>query len=220
MHNLKIDSLNKINISSIGYKSIVVLIIVLVYSCNHISFENQTEMMNYLKDQSNGFVQHKTINKVDFNLMYRPTDLMVNQEVRSNNFKSKKIVDSLRDKYSNYIYFNLSISKNNKELLSVIPRNTNEFSVLSNKLSFDMGDNVFLYTKEKDTLEMIDYIYPKMYGASNSTKMLFVFDRNDLKLNKQDLNFSIKDFGLGTGEVNFKIDYSILNNEPKLVFKL
>jgi hypothetical protein len=52
-----------------------------------------------------------------------------------------------------------------------------------------MRDKVHLYTQTKDTLEMLDYNYPRMYGMSRSTTMLFVYSRDKEHL-KKDLEVS------------------------------
>jgi hypothetical protein len=193
--------------------------VLILWSCNSKEFNNEEELLRFIKDKENGYTQHKITREVDFELMYRPTDLFAKREIESLQSESGLSIDSIRNKYNSYIYFNLSISKRNKELLSVVPKNSSEFSVLSNKLSFGMGESIFLITAAKDTLEMVDYLYPKMYGVSQSTSMLFVFDRDESKLKNQKLNFIIKDLGLDTGEVNFKVENNILNKEPRLVFK-
>src|SRR5690606_33729236 len=145
-------------------------------------------------------------------LAYRPTDLLVNQEIDSDEI-SEDMVEELRDKYKNYLYFNLSISKNNQELLSTTPKNRNEFGAMVNELAFGMRDNVNLYTKSKDTIDMIDFVYPRMYGMSRTTTIMFVFPREEEHLNEDFLNFTVEDIGLFTGEVKFKIASVIIMNE-------
>jgi len=202
----------------------LVLCFVLCFSCNNSTFKNETELLTFLKDETNGYIQHKTINGVDFSLMYRPTDLLVNQELGTSTTLSnrsdatKERIKHLRDKYSKYMYFNLSMSMNNQELLSTAPKNRNEFGAMVNQLAFGMGDKVHVFTQSKDTLELADYVYPRMYGMSRATTMMFVYPRDADKLDQDNLNFTIADLGLYTGEVKFKIPTKLLKNEPTLKF--
>ncbi|GAB1856189.1 hypothetical protein MHTCC0001_10240 [Flavobacteriaceae bacterium MHTCC 0001] len=189
--------------------------IVVISSCNQKTFNNETTLLDYIKDQKNGYTQHKTINGVDYTLMYRPTDMLVNQELGGKNTREE--VAELRDKYSKYMYFNLSMSKNNQELLSVAPNNRNEFGAMVNQLAFGMNEKVHMYTQSKDTLEMADYIYPRMYGMSRATTMMFVYPREEA-LKEDYVNFTVEDLGLYTGEVKFKITTETLKNEPRLSF--
>jgi len=193
----------------------VLLIGMLLLSCNGKVFSNEEELLEFIKDESNGYVQHKSVNGVDFTLMYRPTDLLVKQELGDSINKDK--IEQLRDTYSKYMYINLSMSKNNQELLSTAPKNRNEFGAMVNQLAFGMNKKVHLYTQNKDTLEMANFIYPRMYGMGRATTIMFVYPREKLK--EGILNFTIEDLGLYTGEVKFKIDSENIKNEPQLSFK-
>ena len=152
--------------------------------------------------------------------MYRPTDLLVKQELENTGFKHVD-VEELRTKYEKYLYFNLSMSKNGKELLSTAPKNRNEFGTMVNQLAFGMQDKVHLFTETRDTIEMADFIYPRMYGMSRATTIMFVYPREEENLAKEmDLTFTIEDLGLFTGDVKFKINTENIKHEPKLSFKI
>lgn len=192
------------------------LILWLLNSCNHKTFDTEEKLWIYLKDENNGYLQKKNINSYDFSLLYRPTDLLVKQELDS---VSEEKIKALREKYSQYMYFNLSISKNNKELLSTVPNNRNEFGAMVNQLAFGMNKKIHLLTSKKDTIEMLDFSYPRMYGMSKSTDILFVFPRDRKYLKEDSLYFIIEDLGFFTGEIKFKISNNLLIAEPKLTFK-
>jgi hypothetical protein len=108
------------------------------------------------------------------------------------------------------------MSRNEKELLSTTPKNRQEFWAMVNQLSFGMRNKVHLFTQSKDTIELLDYNYPRMYGMSQATTMLFVYPRDKKYLKEATLNFSIEDLGTYTGEVKFKIATDKINNEPSL----
>ena len=199
---------------------IVLFVFVLqFFSCNQNTFNSEAELIDYLKDEKNGYIQHKSINGYDFTLMYKPTDVLVKQELGDNGFSKDKI-KKLRAKYSKYLYFNLSMSRDNQELLSTTPKSRNEFGTMVNQLAFGMQDKVNLFTKQKDTIDLIDFIYPRMYGMSKATTIMFVYPRDEKKLKEDVLNFAIEDLGLYTGEVKFKIETENIKNEPKLLFKI
>lgn len=85
-----------------------------------------------------------------------------------------------------------------------------------NQLAFGMKDKVYMYTQSKDTLEMTDFIYPRMYGMSSATTIMFVYPRDKDALKEDYINFTIEDLGMYTGEVKFKIELKKLITEPKL----
>ncbi len=196
----------------------VIFLASLLMGCQgHKTFDNEDDLIMYIQDEQNGYTQHKTINGVEYTLLYRPTDLLVNQELGDASASAVQVQTS-REKYKNYLYFNLSMSKNNQELLSVAPKNQNEFGAMVNQLAFGMNEKVHLFTQQKDTIELADYIYPRMYGMSRATTMMFVYPRDPDNLDQDYLNFTIEDLGLYTGEVKFKIDPKTLKNEPQLKF--
>ncbi len=186
-------------------------------SCSQKSFDSEQQLLEFLQDEVNDYKQHKTVNGVDFSLMYRPTDLLVKQEIGNSSMPLDSI-NMLRDKYKHYIYFNLSMSKNGQELLSAVPKNRNEFGSMVNQLVFGMHEKIHLLTQQNDTIELVDYVYPRMYGMSKTTSMMFVYPREKQKLDTKKLQFTIEDLGLQTGEVKFTIDTDKIINEPNLKF--
>lgn len=194
----------------------LIIVAMLFIGCNQNRFSNEVALLEYVKEESNGYTQHKKVNGVDFTLMYRPTDMLVKQELTDESDKEK--LKQLRDKYSKYLYFNLSMSVNNQELLSAAPKNRNEFGQMVNQLAFGMNEKVHMYTPEKDTLEMADFIYPRMYGMGKATTIMLVYPRDEKALKNQYLNITIEDLGLYTGEVKFKVPADKLREEPELQF--
>ncbi len=192
----------------------ILFILISLSSCTQKTFNNEVTLLEFIKEDTNGYTQHKTVNGVDYTLTYRPTDLLVKQELGDN--INKKEIKALRDKYNKYLYFNLSMSQNNQELLSTAPKNRNEFGQMVNQLAFGMNEKVHVYTPSKDTLDMADFIYPRMYGMSRATTIMFVYLRDKEQLKEEHLNFTIEDLGLYTGEVKFKIPMDKITNEPQL----
>lgn len=173
-------------------------------------------MNTYIQDEDNGYNYKKTVADVDYILQYRPTDLLVKQELGDDNNPAQ--IEKLRKQYSKYMYFNLSMSKNDQELLNGVARDKAKFGQMVNDLAFGMEEKLHVYTPTKDTLALSDFIYPRMYGMSNSTSIMIVYPR-DTKYLKQDyLNFVIEDLGLDTGDIKFKLDTKALTNEPHLRF--
>ncbi|WP_010518696.1 hypothetical protein [Croceivirga radicis] len=195
---------------------LIIVAISLLAGCNTKTFETKEELWSYLKNPENGYQQAKTINGVTYSLTFKPTDLLVKQELNST--YSKEDVESLRTKYRDYLYFILSISTNNQEILSKKVSNRAEFGAMVSQLAFGMGDKVNLITFNKDTLDLLDYVYPRMYGMSNSTDLLLVYKKNDDVLSQQSLRFTLEDLGLGSGEVGFNIDPEKILQQPSLSF--
>ena len=216
MQNLKVNKIRCHLERNRRVSVAIIVLFILITGCTHKTFHTEQELWDYLKNEENGYIQHKNINGYDFTLLYKPTDLLVKQELGEETNAEK--ISALREKYSKYMYFNISMSKNNKELLSTAPKSRNEFGVMVNQLAFGMDNKVHLYTQQKDTLPLLDFVYPRMYGMSQSTDIMFVYPRNKKYLEKEFLNFTVEDLGMYTGEVKFKVLTKKINNEPKIKF--
>ena len=193
----------------------LIVLLVFISSCTQ-TFDTAEEMSAYIKDEDNGYSYKKTVADVDYVLQYRPTDLLVKQELGEG--KNPALVDKLRKQYGQYLYFNLSMSKNNQELLNGVAQDKAKFGQMVNELAFGMEEKLHLYTPTKDTLALADFIYPRMYGMSNSTSIMIVYPRDPKYLKQEYLNFVVEDLGLDTGDIKFKIDTKALTNEPQLRF--
>jgi len=191
--------------------------IVLLISCANKSFNTTEELWQYIKDPENKYLQQKKIKGIDFSLLYKPHDLLVKQELGDKNNDS--LIQKFRKKYENYLYFTLSMSKSGHELLSHVAKDRQRFGAMVNDLAFGMNQKVHVYTPAKDTLPMTDFIYPRMYGMSGNTSILFVYPKRKTDLKEKYLNFTIQDLGFYTGEVKFKVPTDIIKNEVKLKFE-
>ena len=193
------------------------ILILTAFSCTSNMFDSKTEMLAFLGAEENGFKQSKSINGVDFTLMYRPTDLMVHQDWKQS--KDLTIIPELRKKYEDYIYINLSISRNKKDILSTHIGGKNEYGQMVNTMSFSVGNSIHLIGQQsKDTLSTEDFISPRLYGLNKASSVLLIYPRTNLIDREEELVLSIEDFGLNTGNVKFKIPSSIIKDQPTLSF--
>ncbi len=201
------------NFLTIIYSSFIFICV----GCRPMSFQDETDLLTYLKNEENGYLQSKQINGVQYQLMYKPTDLLVSQELNGKK-ANQATIDSLRSKYDRYRYYNLSMSKNNKELLTNVARDRQQFGSMVNTLSFGMEQYIHLFTEKRDTIALLDYVYPRMYGMSKSTSMLLVYPKEELA-NSEQINFSIADLGFGTGEVSFNQSTELIIDQPSIHFQ-
>lgn len=191
-----------------------ILVVSFLGSCTQKTFDSKEELMAYVTDVENGYTQQKSVNGIDFSITYKPTDVMVQQMMSENPTAGE--VDSLRQKFNKYLYFNLSLSKNDQEILNGLAIDRNKFGALVNQLAFGMNEKVNLFSKTKDTIALADYIYPRMYGMGGSNSMLFVYPKDSELMNEEFFHITIEDLGVMTGEVGFKIPTNPILNQPEL----
>ncbi|WP_420603223.1 hypothetical protein [Flagellimonas sp.] len=191
--------------------------LILLIGCGQNTFDSEKELLAYIKNTDNGYRYEKVIGNVVYTLTYRPTDIIVKQELDNNH--SSTNVEDLRKKYGDYLYFNLGMKANNQELLSSRMGGRAAFGAMVNQLVFGMGEKVHLISQKRDTIPMADYIYPRTYGMSNSTNILLVYPKNKKLLSEDFFHITIEDLGLSTGEIGFKIPVKPLENEPQINFE-
>lgn len=176
-------------------------------------YDSQSDgLNNEFNNIENEFTQLKKVNGISISLIYKPTDLMVRQEIDNLKSETKINQDSIEKKYSKCLYFLLSYSKDNNELLSTIRTSRNQFNNIQNMLTFNMSDMVVLTNENNDTIPIVDYNFTRTYGLSKSTSLLFVFDRNKLIDKSDEINFKLKDIGIGVGDINFKYKANTIKN--------
>ncbi len=195
---------------SMRRSSVFLLIISCFLSCNSNYDKNYAELLKDVNNEENGYVQTKEINGVKISLAYRPTELMVSQELEQlGDIKISK--DSLKKKYNQNLYFILNYSKNNNEILSSVSESRQKFNEVQNTLTFGMQEKVALLNEKKDTIPLLDYNFPRTYGMARSTSLLFIFKREENLEKSSTLIFSVNDIGLGIGDVKFKYSTDIIN---------
>ena len=191
---------------------LMVITLFLLNSCQ--SKLTEEELKGFIKNPENGLIKEKTVNNVAFSVNYRPTTLLVAQELNRGG-KSGKEIEALHKKYEQYLYFNLNISQNNAEILSNAIANKNTYKRTLHQLLNNMSQHVCLINDKNDTLNIVDYVYPRVYGQTNSTNMMFIFNKNPWD-NTDFVKLCVNEFGLNTGTTKYKFLKKDLDNIPQL----
>jgi hypothetical protein len=171
------------------------------------------ELRSYIKDTRNGLQQSIVSRGIKVGLMYKPTDLLVSQEI-DEPVRDEGLVTSLRNKYSTYHYFILSFSKNNGEVTD----DGSDPGALIQRLAFQMSKYVNLTNSERDTVSVADFTMDRTFGLASSTNVLLAFKRNSIQEGDW-IQINIKEFGLGIGEQRFRFSVKDIVRAPKIEFK-
>lgn len=189
------------------------LALLIAVSCAGPAYVTPEELTMYFKSADHGLYQFSQVNDMKIEVTYRPTDLLVHQEL-TNTKADVAVVEKLRKKYSSYYYFILSISKNNKEALHQ-SASMGQYSELVQAMSFRMPSYVTLTTSEYDTVPVGDFMLNRTYGMSTSTDILFAFNKEKTK-NKKWVQFNLNEFGMGTGNQRFRFRIDDLEEVPRI----
>ena len=187
-----------------------VYFIIILVSCGPSSL-TEAELITYVNDKSNGLTHQKNIGEVTLQVTYRPSDLLVIQEIE--NVEDSLQVQRLREKYDQNLYFIFSMTipgndSNGSPGYVAAPKNYRQ------KLAFGMGEHIQLLTSG-ETLPMKDYVYNAGVGRTNTHSLLLVFDKNQA-LEKDRLTLQILEFGMGLGTQTFTFSSQKISATPKL----
>ncbi len=187
---------------------------IMLYGCGTPEFLTKEELQAYVMEPEHGLVQEKKVGSLKLQVIYRPTDLLVAQEMNLEQDTAQ--VKTLRKKYEKYAYFILKLSAQNKDALHQ-NKSFSEFSDLLQTLAYRMNDYVELTSSEQDTIPVGDYTYPRMYGYATSS-LLFAFSKKEFE-NDEWIQFNLKEFGLGSGIHKFRFNKEDIERVPALSFK-
>ncbi|MFZ6009497.1 MAG: hypothetical protein ACOYXT_04045 [Bacteroidota bacterium] len=197
----------------------------LVGACSTSPEVETAESLNqYIADPDHRLHQVGEIDRYYVTVTYRPADLLVYQEI-GDQPSEVNTLETLKKKYANYHYFILSLSKRDADgsreeaLHQVGDGDMDQYSELVQTLSFRMRDYVTLTTSEHDTIPVADFMLNRTYGLSESTDLLFVFNK-EKSLGKDWIQFNLNEFGLGTGNQRFRFMTKDIDQVPRLQFNV
>lgn len=194
---------------------LLIAIASVVMGCSNVIFDSPEELQTYLWNPDNGFLQEKKVNDVKYTFCYKPTDLLVSQEIMDDTPESH--ITSLRKKYKDYAYYLLSFSKAEKEVLTNSLKKREDYQRLLNTLNHHMDKYISIKNESGKTIPLLDFVHPRMYDLDGQNTILLVLEKNKIATSTE-LKFTIKDMGFSTGEVAFYFDTKMLEKEPQLNF--
>jgi len=196
---------------------IVIGISTVLLGCSTPEYLSEEALKAYVLESENGVTKKHETNGFQSIVTLRPNDLLILQETRGEVEVDSTTLKKLSNKYKDYYYFILSLSKESKEAEYQTGKGFGQFSDVVQTLSFRMADYVNLTTNTQDTIPVGDYIYPRTFGMSNASTLMFAFNK-EKTIDKEWIQFNMKEFGLGIGNQNFRFKIEDLTKVPKINF--
>jgi hypothetical protein len=183
----------------------------LLLSCNPKPLSREA-LNAYVLDVENGLRKIIEKNGVKLDLSYRPKDLVIAQEVASNDPDQWKAVSLRLDSLD---YFILRLSRNGKEIetsyAGVPAAYTSVISYLSDGIAHDIQLKV-----QGQVIPLESVAFVPSFGSSNTTSLLLIFKSN-LKTRSGDILLIFNDQKFGTGLNEFSFENQPVKNVPGLV---
>jgi hypothetical protein len=186
--------------------------LILLLSCVEKKTASTQELMNYVLNEDNGLYRKAEKNDVLIEVVYRPVDLILQQELEE--VKEGGERQRMAQKYDHLTYFIIKFSKHEKEIESAYMADDTKFIRVINYLSGPIASDIYI-RHNGDTIRALDAVYSRMFGATNATSVMLVFG-GGLRSKKGKFIFCFDDTELGLGKNEFQFDLTDIRKTPTL----
>jgi hypothetical protein len=198
------------NFTKRSYKLFGICLLLFCISCRG-PIKSREVLLDYINDPAHGLKQIREINTIKAVLTYKPWQLLT-PSMRQ--LKTSTPVSGGFN-YNNKLFFVLSLSADQKELLRQLEYG--QYSEMVQLMSFRMPDYIKVKTDLGKEYIPENCILQQTYGLANSNSLLIIFKNNELLSSKQ-LHIKIREFGLNIGNMNFVFDSDNIKNIPEIAF--
>jgi hypothetical protein len=177
---------------------------IVLASCNR-PIKSKASLTTYLNDSKHGLTQAHEVNKIKAAVTFMPWQVIASKTKQ----KDTSAVKVLKSKY----YFVLGLSANGKELLRQLP--FAQYSEMVQVLAFRLRPYVRIVRDDGKVIGAEDCLFQQTYGMGSENEVLLVFNRSELK-NTNEMDLKINEFGLNTGNLDYKISTKDINQMPNI----
>ncbi len=190
---------------------IIFLLPGLFIGCNTKSLD-KTEYVKWVQDKENGLHKIKTIEKITFDVQYKPYDFILLKELRGN---SDSIQFNLRKRdLEGLEYFDLKLSLENQDLLKHGVTSPQEYQERLYYFSFDFQNDIQLFQGDTSYSCKL-FHFERSYNLTTDKSFVLGFDK-PVKGYQEDMVLRIDSRMLGVGTINIKFNKEDLQRIPEL----
>lgn len=172
--------------------------------------------MDFINEIDNGLIKEYNANEVKVKVYFKPSDLMISQELGGNTVSAESTLNALKKKYQQYYYFNIELSMDKTETGSDI-----ENKKKLQHITFGMQNNVILITSNNDTIVPTDYIAPPAYGNTGNTSFLYAFENKKIiESNPEIIQMVFKNSLNNNEKMEFAFEFAKIKKIPSLKIEL
>ncbi len=173
-------------------------------SCNK-EAQSVQELIDYCNQPANGLRSNYVEDEYRFEVIYRPVEIIVLQEVKSLSLMGQQI-DSVRQLFNGIDYFLLRMQKKGTEVETSFARDPIRFGEVNTYLATKVGRDIKL-VHAGDTILTKATIHTRTFGSSQSTDLLIAFESSlKSKSGEFEVLFDDKIFGTGLHAFDFEIN--------------
>ncbi len=168
------------------------------------------ELLRYIQEPANGLARKEEQGVLCASLTYRPSDLLVWQELGNTPEISDSLLKNARERYDAYWYFVLSLSQDGRDPLAGGPALADNLQ----KLSFELDRYVYMVIDQSDTITLSDYYAPRLFGISGAAPVLLAFRKKE-RFEQLDIIFQ----GFNGVAMRFPFSRRDIDRIPRLDFQ-
>ena len=177
-----------------------------------------TEYRAYLADPTHGLSHTTEASGTTVTCTYRPTDLLVFQDLATAPAPTQATRDSLARAYAGKTYCSLSFTRNGAEIENQFVNAPTIYEQVLTYLNTGITSDVFLATTSHDSVPASASIYVRQYGTTGHNNLLLVFDTHRLTP-QRGFHLTLRGQRLGLGTLHFSFSARDLAALPALKLK-
>lgn len=171
----------------------------ILFSCNSNRVFSKEEIIAYVDDTRNGFIQTKEVGELKFAAKYLPTDYLV--------AKSDLTGDSSKEDMR--FAFRISDIDARKDFLMDYANDANDFTKILDYLSYQSASNFQLIT-DRDTINALNCTFINTYNLAPYVEFVVVFDYAARK-SSNDFSFVYQDVVFDKGPIRMNFSGKVLD---------
>ncbi|WP_151087959.1 hypothetical protein [Hymenobacter baengnokdamensis] len=171
----------------------------------------------YLADATHGLTHSTESNGATVTCTYRPTSLLVLQDLTGIAAASPATRDSLARAYAGKTYCTLTLARNGSEIENQFVNDPAAYQQVLSYLNTGIAADAFLATTPTDSVPAAASMYVRQYGATGHSTLLLVFDTHQLKP-EQGFHLTLRGQRLGLDMLRFTFTGRDLAALPVLKF--
>lgn len=172
---------------------------------------DEAGLQKYLLDPTHGLTQTQVANGVSITVQYQPASLLAYVDAQQSQDDSPPVPAGV---YAQSEYFLLTLSRQNSEVLKPSDTGFSNYSSLLQTLAFRLADYATLAT-DLDTLRPSNSVLDRTFGMGAGTQIMLAFPANNTHPPIE--RFCLREFGLGSGNLQFVFRGQDLQAIPRLV---
>lgn len=156
----------------------------------------------YLANPTHGLTHTVEVNGTTITCTYRPTDLLVLQDLTNVPTILPATRDSLAHAYAGKTYCTLTLSRNGSEVENQFVNDPTAYQQTLTYLNTGIAADAFLATTAHDSVPATASMYVRQFGTTGHSTLLLVFDTHQLTP-QQGFHLTLHGQRLGVGTLRF-----------------